>query len=118
MTQIYFYHNAADRIAAAAGLIGKACSQRKALLVFAPDEEIASTLDRYLWMHPPTGFIPHVRNDSPLAGQALDGLQLRKQHGINVIAIERRRTLGRELRKLMSWVKSQDDDYTEGTATR
>ena len=25
---------------------------------------------------------------------------------------------GRELRKLMSWVKSKDDDYTEGTATR
>ncbi|MGH3411568.1 MAG: ketol-acid reductoisomerase [Marmoricola sp.] len=25
---------------------------------------------------------------------------------------------GRELRKLMSWVKSQDSDYTEGTATR
>jgi len=25
---------------------------------------------------------------------------------------------GRELRKLMSWVKSTDDDYTEGTATR
>lgn len=38
-----------------------------------------------------------LRPDSPLAGQALDGLQLRKQHGINVIAIERRRTLGREL---------------------
>ncbi len=25
---------------------------------------------------------------------------------------------GRELRKLMSWVRSSDDDYTEGTATR
>jgi ketol-acid reductoisomerase len=25
---------------------------------------------------------------------------------------------GRELRKLMSWVKSSDDDYTEGTAAR
>jgi ketol-acid reductoisomerase len=25
---------------------------------------------------------------------------------------------GRELRKLMSWVKSHDSDYTEGTATR
>ena len=25
---------------------------------------------------------------------------------------------GRELRKLMAWVKSQDDDYTEGTAAR
>ncbi len=27
-------------------------------------------------------------------------------------------TTGRELRKLMSWVKSHDADYTEGTATR
>jgi ketol-acid reductoisomerase len=25
---------------------------------------------------------------------------------------------GRELRKLMSWVKSHDSDYVEGTATR
>ena len=25
---------------------------------------------------------------------------------------------GRELRKLMAWVKSHDDDYTEGTAAR
>ena len=25
---------------------------------------------------------------------------------------------GRELRKLMSWVKSSGDDYTEGTAAR
>jgi ketol-acid reductoisomerase len=25
---------------------------------------------------------------------------------------------GRELRKLMAWVKSQDEDYTEGTAAR
>ena len=25
---------------------------------------------------------------------------------------------GRELRKLMSWVKSHDDDYVEGTAAR
>ena len=69
MTQIFFYHNAADRIGAAAALIGKAFLQRKALLVFAPDHEIASTLDRHLWMHPSTGFIPHVRSDSPLAGE-------------------------------------------------
>ena len=67
MTRIFFYHNAADRIAAAATLIGKAYQQRKALLVFAPDAEIASTLDRHLWMHPATGFIPHVRSASPLA---------------------------------------------------
>ena len=26
--------------------------------------------------------------------------------------------VGRELRELMSWVKSHDDDYVEGTAAR
>ena len=69
MTQIFFYHNVADRIAAMAALIGKAFAQKKALLVFAPDGEAASTLDRYLWMHPPTGFVPHVRADSPLSAE-------------------------------------------------
>ena len=69
MTQIFFYHNAADRIGTAAALIGKAFMQKKALLVFAPDREIAGALDRHLWIHPPTGFIPHVRSDSPLANE-------------------------------------------------
>lgn len=69
MTQIFFYHNAADRIAATVALIGKAFAQKKALLIYAPDGEVAGTLDRQLWMHPPTGFVPHVRGDSPLAGE-------------------------------------------------
>lgn len=69
MTQIFFYHNAADRIAAAAALIGKAYQQKKGLLVYAPDAEIAGTLDRHLWMHPPAGFLPHVRSSSPLAAE-------------------------------------------------
>ncbi len=69
MTQIFFYHSAADRIAATVALIGKTFAQRKALLVYAPDAEVAATLDRQLWMHPPTGFVPHVRSDSPLAGE-------------------------------------------------
>ena len=69
MTQIFFYHNAADRIATAAALIGKAFLQRKALLVYAPDAGIAGTLDRQLWVHPATGFIPHVHSDSPLTDQ-------------------------------------------------
>jgi ketol-acid reductoisomerase len=33
-----------------------------------------------------------------------------EQHSIEAV--------GRELRGMMSWVKSGDDDYTEGTATR
>lgn len=69
MTQIFFYHNAADRIAATVALIGKAFAQKKALLIYAPDAEVAGTLDRQLWMQPPTGFVPHVRGDSPLAGE-------------------------------------------------
>jgi DNA polymerase-3 subunit chi len=69
LTQIFFYHNAAERIAAAAALIGKAYSQKKTLLVYAPDAEVAGLLDRHLWMHPPSGFIPHVRSDSPLAAE-------------------------------------------------
>ncbi len=67
MTQIFFYHNASDRLAAAAALIGKAAMQKKPLLVYAPDGEIASTLDRQLWTQQPTGFVPHVRSNSPLA---------------------------------------------------
>ena len=69
MTQIFFYHNASDRLAAAAALIGKAAAQKKSLLVYAPDHEVASTLDRQLWMQPPTGFVPHVRSTSPLAAE-------------------------------------------------
>ena len=67
MTQIFFYHTASDRLAAAAALIGKAAMQKKPLLVYAPDGEIASTLDRQLWTQQPTGFVPHVRSNSPLA---------------------------------------------------
>lgn len=69
MTRIFFYHNAADRISAAVALIGKAFTQKKALLVYAPDAEVAGALDRQLWLHPPTGFVPHVRIDSPLAAE-------------------------------------------------
>lgn len=63
----FFYHNAADRISATVALISRAFAQKKALLVYAPDAEVADSLDRQLWMHPPTGFVPHVRGDSPLA---------------------------------------------------
>ena len=69
MTQIFFYHNAKDRLLAAANLIKKAFRQKKVLSVYAPDPEIADRLDRHLWMYPPTGFIPHVKAPSPLASE-------------------------------------------------
>jgi DNA polymerase-3 subunit chi len=69
VTRIFFYHNAAHRLAAAVALLGKAYRQGKAVLVYAPDAEIAEALDRQLWITPPTGFIPHVRDFSPLAAE-------------------------------------------------
>jgi DNA polymerase-3 subunit chi len=69
LTQVFFYHNAASRIVTAAALLGKACRQGKAVLVYAPDEALAEALDRQLWVAPPTGFIPHVFAKSPLAAE-------------------------------------------------
>ena len=91
MTQIFFYHDAADRIAAISALIGKAFLQDKPILVYAPDAETAGALDRQLWMVPATGFIPHVRANSPLADQTpvliadkLDSLAEAPQRLINL----------------------------------
>lgn len=67
MTEVFFYHGAADKIAAACALLGGAYAQKKPMLVFAPDGELASNLDRHLWTQPALSFVPHCRADSPLA---------------------------------------------------
>ncbi len=69
MTQVFFYHGAADRIAAACALIGGAYAKRKPLVVHAPDPGVASAIDRALWTQSQLGFIPHCRADSPLAAE-------------------------------------------------
>ena len=69
MTQVFFYHGASDRLAAAAALIGGAWSQRKPLLIYAPDAPVADSLDRLLWTQAQLSFIPHCRADSPLASE-------------------------------------------------
>ena len=60
MTKVFLYHNAPERLAAAVSLIGRVARQKKSILVYAPDEALASALDRQLWIDPPTGFTPHV----------------------------------------------------------
>ena len=69
MTEVFFYHGAADKIAAACALLGGAYAQKKPMLVYAPEKELANSLDRHLWMQPALGFVPHCRADSPLAGE-------------------------------------------------
>jgi len=69
LTQVFFYHGAADKIAAACALLGGAYAKQKAMLVFAPDSDIANSIDRMLWTHAALSFVPHCRADSPLAAE-------------------------------------------------
>lgn len=69
MTQVFFYHGAADKVAAACALLGGAYAKKKPMLVFAPDSAIASSLDRMLWTNSALSFVPHCRADSSLAAE-------------------------------------------------
>ena len=69
MTQVFFYHGASDRIAAACALLGGAYAKKKPMLVFAPEKAVADSVDRALWTQSALGFVPHCRADSPLAAE-------------------------------------------------
>lgn len=67
MTSIDFYFNAGDRLQVACRLAGKALAQGRQLLVYAPEGDTASRLDKLLWTWPATGFVPHCALHDPLA---------------------------------------------------
>lgn len=69
MTHVEFLHGAPDRIQAAAQWLQQAWARRQAVLVYVPDAETASRLDRVLWTQPQLSFLPHCRADSPLAAE-------------------------------------------------
>jgi DNA polymerase-3 subunit chi len=69
VTSISFLHGAADRIQSAALWLQQAWRERTQVLVYVPDGEQATRLDRMLWSHPPLSFLPHCSADSPLAAQ-------------------------------------------------
>ena len=69
MTEVFFYHGASDRIAAACALLGGAYAKKKPMLVFAPEKAVADSVDRALWTQSALGFVPHCRADSPLAAE-------------------------------------------------
>ena len=52
MTSIDFYFNAADRLQVACRLAAKALAERKRVLIYAPDAELATKLDRLMWTWP------------------------------------------------------------------
>jgi DNA polymerase III subunit chi len=67
VTTIDFYFNAEDRLQVACRLAGKALAQKKRLLIYAPEPELASRIDKLLWTWPAIGFVPHCALHDPLA---------------------------------------------------
>jgi DNA polymerase-3 subunit chi len=68
MTTIDFYTHCADRFEVAARLVVKAWAQLGSVRVLTPDAATTAELDRFLWQWPATGFVPHCRLDSAVAG--------------------------------------------------
>ncbi len=57
MTSIDFYFNAGDRLQVACRLAGKSAAQGKRMLIYAPQPEMASRIDKLLWTWPAIGFL-------------------------------------------------------------
>ena len=69
MTTIDFYTHVDDALSVAAKLVAKAWTQHGSVRVLTPDAQATEALDRLLWLQPATGFLPHCRLRSPLAGE-------------------------------------------------
>ena len=69
MTSIDFYFNAEDRLQVACRLAAKAASQNTRMVIYAPDGDTASRLDKLLWTWQATGFVPHCALHDPLAAE-------------------------------------------------
>jgi DNA polymerase-3 subunit chi len=69
VTSIDFYFNAEDRFQVACRLAGKAVKQSQRLLIYVPEADAASRIDKLLWTWPAIGFVPHCAVHSPLAAE-------------------------------------------------
>jgi len=67
MTSIDFYFNAGDRLSVACRLAGRALQQKKRVLIYAPQPDVAQKIDRLLWTAQAVSFIPHCYAHDPLA---------------------------------------------------
>ena len=69
MTSINFYTHCANRLEVASRLVAKAWTQHGSVRVLTDSEMATVEIDRFLWLWPATGFLPHCRLDSPLASE-------------------------------------------------
>jgi DNA polymerase III subunit chi len=69
MTRIDFYSNAESRLQTVCQLVAKAFFLRMPVAVFAPDAELARSVDRLLWTFQATSFVPHCLAQEKLAAE-------------------------------------------------
>jgi DNA polymerase-3 subunit chi len=69
VSDIHFYHDAEDRMAAACHFAVKAWRAGRKVAVAIADSPSARRIDQWLWTFEPLAFIPHVAADSPLAAE-------------------------------------------------
>jgi DNA polymerase III subunit chi len=69
MTSIDFYFNAEDRLQVACRLAAKAASQNTRMVIYAPEGDTASRIDKLLWTWQATGFVPHCAPHDALAAE-------------------------------------------------
>ena len=67
MTKVDFYTRVDDKLRLLSVLCGKALRQKTRVWISAPDETIATILDRSLWSVPAIAFLPHCLAHSALA---------------------------------------------------
>ena len=69
MTSIDFYFNAEDRLQVACRLAAKAASQNARMVIYAPEGDVASRIDRLLWTWQALSFVPHCAPHDPIAAE-------------------------------------------------
>ena len=68
MTRIDFYSGVTDKLRTVCQLSHKAMQNGVRTVVSSSDATILEALDKLLWHHPVTAFIPHCRSDAEDAG--------------------------------------------------
>ena len=69
MTEIIFYTFADNPLDVARRVASKAHGQGKQVMIYAPDSQVADSIDRLLWTAPALGFVPHCRDTDELAAE-------------------------------------------------
>ncbi|MFM9970759.1 MAG: DNA polymerase III subunit chi [Burkholderiales bacterium] len=67
MTRIDFYSTDQSRLQTACRIVAKALTQDVTVTLFAPDNSVARAIDKLLWAHPATSFVPHCFSTDRLA---------------------------------------------------